>query len=186
MARFFFSLLIVVIITFSSCNTESTDQGKKDYNLFFDLEAYFEQEADRLEGNAPKVIKKVSFNGEEEIQELDDLNFNVEFAPFRASNINLPSFSDKYKADTIYYENGNLKLMSYTALDDKSKTRTVELNHNENGALSEIIIENKVGSFTQATNQVLKYTVGKKIEIKTEQSVLFADAEKLNFEIIIQ
>ena len=131
-----FNLLILIGLSLfvSACKNEPP-QYANGKTAFFDLKSYFKTEIARLKTDVKQVKKTVTVNGKSEEKILDSLNFEEELAPFIASDINRPAWSDYYMAKTTPLPNvsgssisNNGEISEYYALKDHLKTRSIVVN----------------------------------------------------------
>ena len=123
-----FNLLILTGLSlFASACKNEPPQYKNGKTAFFDLKSYFKEEIARLKTDVKQVKKTVTVNGKSEKKILDSLNFEEELAPFMASDINRPAWSDYYMTKTTPLSN-NGEISEYYALKDHLKTRSILVN----------------------------------------------------------
>lgn len=124
----YLNLLIIISLSISlnACQNEPP-QYKGQKTTFFDLKGYFKTEIDRLKQDIKKVKKTVTLNGKSEEKVLENLNFEEELAPFIASDINRPAWSDYYMVKTTPLGNHG-SISEYYALKDHLKTRSIVVN----------------------------------------------------------
>ena len=123
----FNSLIIICLsIALNACQNE-TPQYSKPKTAFFDLKGYFKTEIERLKKDVKKVKKTVTLNGKSEEKVLENLNFEEELAPFVASDINRPAWSDYYMVKITPLGNQG-SISEYYALKDHLKTRSIVVN----------------------------------------------------------
>jgi hypothetical protein len=125
------AFVFLLFSTFIACqNTPPQYNGQK--TAYFDLKSYFKTEIARLKHDGQHVKKTVTLNGKSEEKVLDSLNFEEELAPFLASDINRPAWSDYYMSKTVPLQNvsgsaisNNGEMLEYYALKDHLKTRSI-------------------------------------------------------------
>jgi hypothetical protein len=126
------SLFNILIITglsiFASACKNEPPQYKNGKTTFFDLKSYFKTEIARLKTDVKHVKKTVTVNGKSEEKILDSLNFDEELAPFIASDINRPAWSDYYMSKITPLGNHG-EISEYYALKDHLKTRSIVVNN---------------------------------------------------------
>ena len=121
------SLVIICLsFLFNACQND-TPQYKGQKTVFFDLKGYFKTEIERLKIDVKKVKKTVTLNGKSEEKVLENLNFEEELAPFIASDINRPAWSDNYMVKITPLGNHG-SISEYYALKDHLKTRSIVVN----------------------------------------------------------
>ncbi len=135
----FQNLWVILFVSFfaSACQNE-TPQYKNDKTAFFDLKSYFKTEIMRLKQDAKQVKKTVTVNGKSEEKMLNNLNFEEELAPFLASDINRPAWSDYYMPKTTPLSN-NGEILEYYALKDHLKTRSIVIRKSYNDMKIDIL-----------------------------------------------
>lgn len=122
---------------------------------FFDLKGYFDKEIQRLNAAEPKVQKKVTLNDKVEEKQFDHLDFAVELAVFEQSDINRRDWMDKYRADSTFV-NSTLTAIRYTSLDNKLRTRQLDVEFEQN-KVSKIHILNGAKTMVAGSQQELTY-----------------------------
>ena len=118
------SLIIICLSLFMSACQNTPPQYKNGKTTFFDLKGYFKTEIERLKKDVKQVKKTVTVNGKSEEKTLDSLNFEEELAPFIASDINRPAWSDYYLTKSAPFGNHG-EISEYYAMKDHLKTRSV-------------------------------------------------------------
>jgi hypothetical protein len=123
-----FPALMIIGFSFfiNACQNEAPQYGKPQ-TTFFDLKGYFKTEVIRLKQYMTKVKKTVTVNGKSEEKILENLNFEEELAPFIASDINRPAWSDYYMSK-VKEPSVNNGTWEYYALKDHLKTRSLIVN----------------------------------------------------------
>lgn len=165
--------LVSMFITISACSEKpSRANVKKGEKIFFDLQGYFDQEAKRLTGTLAKKIASV--DGQREEQTPDSIDFVRDLKIFSQNDINRPAWSDSYQIDSTFNQQKELTRLSYTASDEKMKTRKILIDF-EQGTVSKIFIENGTSSAVANTKQILTYEPLKGYSIESHQKVTLAD-----------
>lgn len=134
-----FNSLIIIGLSFFlfACKNE-TPQYNGQKTAFFDLKGYFKTEIERLKKEVKKVQKTVTLNGKSEQKILENLNFEEELAPFIASDINRPAWSDYYLTKTQNSDNQGFR-SEYYALKDHLKTRSIVVSKQNIGTTIQIL-----------------------------------------------
>lgn len=178
-----FYLLLLLAFTACGVETDNSDPAVNAYP-FFKLEAYFDQEIARLDSLQPSLQKEVTVDGASEEQRIEVTNFEQELQIFRRSDINRPSWFDKYQIDSIR-QSGQLEAVRYTAIDTSLNTRLLQVNFQE-GKVDAIEIRNRAKSAIARTDQHLWYRPGQSYRIESKQKTMGTDARevKINVEIL--
>lgn len=176
-----FFCLPLYFLFLSSC-TEHSASGNKNDKQFFDLKSFFEHEAERLKGTRIKKIATVDNRQEVEIR--DSTDFSRELKPFAENDINRPAWSDKFQADSIYYEQNVLSQLRYKAIDDKMKTQQIVIDFDSSQAVSKIFIESGSFSAVADTRQVLNYEPKKGYTIESSQKIVLTDKSVFQIQVL--
>jgi hypothetical protein len=174
---------MVVLIAISSCNhVDYLPDNKAGKASFFDLKQYFESEMKKHPGLI-RAKKITSVNGTLEERVLDSLNFEEETKTFSNNDINRPAWSDKYKVDSLFYANNELKGLKYTSLDPKLKTKSIAIDFG-GGAVTKIEITNSTTSLVSNIEQRLEYNPLSGYTIESKQKVLFVDESSFMVKVV--
>ena len=147
---------------FVSCGgTEEVHKRK-----FHDIKGYFSEEVKRLENHKTSINKTVSRNGISEQKENISPDWNTELALFSESDINKPAWSDSYKVST------ESNVVSYIALDDKLRTRSIVIRKNENGKWTELAVVNRTSNYLYSSSEELLYIPDSLYRIIKKQDVI--------------
>ena len=131
-------LLAVSLLTFLFACKNETPQYNGQKTAFFDLKTYFKTEIERLKHDVKKVKKTVTVNGKSEEKTLENLNFEEELAPFIASDINRPAWSDYYMEKAQTFDNQGFR-KEYYAQKDHLKTRSIVVEKQTTGTSVQIL-----------------------------------------------
>ncbi len=175
-------LLLAAIHVFSGCTHggESVHADKK-VPVFFDLRDFFQQEIRFLQKNQSSVNKIVQLNGQKSVLSAIAVSYSDELAPFANSDINKPSWKDKYQVDSILVDR-HLKEIRYTAKDASLKTRELRIAFSESG-VKEVWIKNSIHSIISESDQELKYERSKGYFIKGRQVGRFAVEKRFSVQV---
>ncbi len=176
-----FNLLIVIGLSFFINACQNTPpQYKNGKTAFFDIKGYFKTEIERLKKDVKKVKKTVTLNGKSEEQILENVNFEEELAPFIASDINRPAWSDKYMVKNTPLGNHG-SISEYYALKDDLKTRSVVVNDPMSMVDVTINIVNAAKTIATNSETRLSYDNHKGYTISTIQALIgSSDTVKVN------
>lgn len=147
---------------------------------FFDLEAYFQKEIERLEEEDASISKRIVLDGNQEQLNQDSIDFSDELSVFIKSDINRPAWSDKYQIDSIFEQNQLIGL-HYEALSDRLKTRSIEIAFDK-GEVAEINIKNLLKAVIATTDQALQYKPQTGYWIHNKQEIAFSKPQELKIE----
>ncbi len=155
---------ILFILLLAGCVNKQEDISNTP--PYFDLKAYFEKEAIRLQTQGPLLTKTVSQNGESEKKEIKITDWKSEFGFFTASDINKPAWRDSYQV----IKNGNQII--YLSKDNGLRTQKIEINRNPQGGIKQITILNKTSNILYTSTEELNYYPDSLYTINKQQKVL--------------
>ena len=132
------SLVIISLSLFLAACQNETPQYNGQKTSSFDLKGYFKTEIERLKTDVKKVKKTVTVNGKSEEKTLENVNFEEELAPFVASDINRPAWSDYYMGKSESLENQGFH-KEYYALKDHLRTRSIVIHKQDSETTIQIL-----------------------------------------------
>lgn len=150
-----YGLLIVGCMVWS-CTSE-LPQNTGTSQPFFSLKDFFEAEINRLGKAVPKASKLLRIAEKEEIQKGLVLDFATELAAFKDSDINRPSWTDKYTIDSVFDASGYLNTIEYLAKDSTLYTRHIRLDFETDGTVKNCTIRNRLTNLISDFRQFLRY-----------------------------
>ncbi|MBR9923322.1 MAG: hypothetical protein GYB31_21020 [Bacteroidetes bacterium] len=119
------SLAAILLLNLTACVGPVETEGIQ--APYYDLEAYFKAEGDRLDASGFQFQKTARVNGKTEERQLSDLEWATEFKAFADSDINLPAWYDKYAIDSSFTANGGLERITYTLQDSSLRTKFIQI-----------------------------------------------------------
>ncbi len=176
-------LLSLLLFYFSACiNVEKKEAtGTLAKSSFFDIEAFFDSEIERLSGKKPQLKKTILMNGEEESLVLKAVDFEKELRVFSECHLNKPALEDKYSRDSIF-ESGQLVKIIYETGEEKIKIKKVEISFEEN-SVSRILIEKNASSEVTSSSQVLTYQPNLGYTIESKQKFATSSEHQLKMQV---
>jgi len=175
-------LVFCICCSCLACSNSATDTSEKQSTTrFFDLSQYFQEQVQIL-ANEENIQKKASINGKTESQTIANPSFQQELQLFMDSDINRTSWLDKYSVDSTLNAAGNLTKVTYTALEEKLRTRKVAIAFTED-VITKVDILNATDNVIAQTKQELSYTPRQGYSIKSYQDILFAEPRKIEVEV---
>lgn len=164
----------------SSCLNQTTSNTPSTTNQFFDLEAFFDEEAAFLNKKGMQVHKVIQHNQQQEEQTAAVTDWNKELRLFKNSNINKASWRDKYQVDSTNMGNG-LTLLQYKALDKTLVTQMIDIKK-ANNSIHSIVIVNNNNNAIYESQQYLTYFPQKSYSIKQTQDVALFDKDEYHIQ----
>jgi len=149
--------LLAVVSACSPPPGVPVEKGALDQGYFFSTSDFFEREAERLSSLDRTLTKTVWVNSQQESQTLDSVNWEAELALFRKADINRPAWTEKYRGDTLYYEDRSAKTFYYEANSPDLQVRRLEVHWGESGQVKQIDIHKTTKSLIETVEQDLRY-----------------------------
>ncbi len=147
------------------------EQPKVAAPQYFDLKAYFRQEAARLNKSQPLVSKTVSVNDSSEHKKIRISDWNKELANFSDADINKSAWTGMFKV---------LKSDSqevYSSTDDKVLVKKLEITRKDNN-ISAIRIWLNTSNYLYNSTDTLTYIPDSLYEIRKMQQIRLMDVKK--------
>ena len=177
-------MLLLALATLFSCaaDLESGDIATIDPGIF-NLKEFVAEQKEKMAGKS--IAKTVSVNGIEETKTLNEVDWELELAPFEQSNIDRPALWDGYKVDTSSCQ-GLTKLL-YTATDQASFTKSIEVTYRDKStpmdSVYSVLINNGFTSYIAKTSQRLIWWENG-YEIFSIQQAILSDKRNLSIRVV--
>jgi hypothetical protein len=178
LSKFFFFLYL--IISLFACNVPTIQESNRIQTTFFDLKGFFIEEAKYLKEQGVKIQKTIQHNQTKETQTTLPKDWEKELLLFSESDINKPSWKDKYVLDSTDRGNG-LTLLHYKAIDEKLSIQVLDVELKE-GLVHSILIVKKISNQVYESQQHLTYIPKKSYSIKKSQDVTLFDKDDYTIE----
>jgi len=174
----FFLFTLIISISLGACDFPTLPNQKKADTPFFDLKSFFEEEARYLEAQNMSIKKVIRHNNttEEHVTKVD--SWDDELKLFSESDINKPSWKDKYTLDSTDIGNG-LILLHYKATDKGLNTQVLDVKLADTKVHSIVIIK-KTSNQVYEAQQYLTYIPRKSYTIEKIQDVTLFDKDEYN------
>lgn len=162
-------LLYSLILCCSACTLKG--QHQLDSKSYFDVAAYFNKEAARLNSAKAPINKSVSVNGKTETKQIHINDWKKEFDSFISADINKVSWQGAFQTT----KNG--QVTTYTSHSDKIPVKKVEITFLQ-GKVSaiRILVTNTNDLYT--SKDTLTYYPDSLYEIKKSQQIKLMDEKK--------
>jgi hypothetical protein len=157
------SFAFLLLVFLAACGTK--EDSKNVPGKYFDIRAYFEQEAIRLQKQNPTIEKTVSQNSQLEKRLVNIKDWKSELELFSESDINKPAWKNSYLIRK------NRSSVEYISTDNNLKTRKIEIYYSEKGAVNQIAIFNKTSNLLYTSHEKLTYYPDSLYTINKEQNV---------------
>lgn len=148
---------------------------------FFDLEAFFQSEIDRLDGQR-HVDKRITLNGATQREQADEWLAGEQLEGFKELKINRPAWRDQYSVDSLRDASGRLAGVRYTARDAALRIREVEVDWKE-GAVEEVRVMKYIKNTVVFYRQELVYRPAEGYRLKRLQKAPLLKKSDLEIEV---
>lgn len=160
------------------CSACVADEAIIDRPPFFSLTLFMDSEIERLEQLNPTLKKEISFNGQIEERELEEVDFTEELAIFRKADINRPAWLDLYTVDSVFTD-GRLRELHYQTNDPELRTQQLSVYQDANQAVTKIEIKGLSSTVLSNGERYLTYEPSKGYEIRTLQQSRAAETVEI-------
>lgn len=175
-----FSLSILCL----ACQTAQEATEANTINAYFDLAAFFEEEAHYIADQGWQLSKTLHIKDQSETKMLDTFDLELEFSPFTKLDINRPSLVGKYRVDTTFEESKNQTSIEYQALDEKLLTRQLKVvMENATNKVSAIHLKSKSQSTLIDVETLATYRPDFGYVVTTEQDIIFFGDQQMQIEV---
>jgi len=117
------STYIFLILGIASCQT--VEKTTATVTPFFDTGLFIEAEFPTSASKTKSVQKIINYNGAIESKHIDNYDISQDLELLKSANINNPSWSDKYKIDSIQNANNKMEVV-YSSLDSKMRISSLK------------------------------------------------------------
>ncbi|MEL6970270.1 MAG: hypothetical protein AAFZ63_06840 [Bacteroidota bacterium] len=166
----FATALLSMVYVLSSCNSQDDINQQEDDApaVFFPLADFIDTEVVRLDSLNLTLAKKVNYQGKEEEQTAETIDFEQELSIFRRADINKPSWIDKYQADSVF-QDAQVREASYQALEEDLEVRSLAVKWDADGVVTEVRIRRENSSALASNEYDLAYFPATGYRITTQQ-----------------
>ena len=176
-----FISLLALFVACSGQNDASSVSNDIEFP-FYDLKSFFQSEINRLNKQQPSVEKKVAIQENIEQKTLEQLDYEQELQAFVDADINRVAWFDQYQIDTTFSQS-QIQGLSYTALSEKLKTRTIQINFSKDGTIQQVQIYIGRKSSVAGSIKQLTYEPQKGYTIATTQSLIGTSDKEITLEV---
>ena len=170
---FFISFFLLV----TGCSSEPTSTGIT-IDLF-DTEAFLAAEFDGVKQR--NITKTISYNGTEEIIDIKDYNLSGDIKVLNQTNINNPSWTDKYAVDTLDQNNGRVDIV-YTSVDPKLKIRKLIVSRERDRIIGFESYQEHKALISSSTKRI-SYTSDEGYQIATTSKNLISQERRVTIDV---
>jgi hypothetical protein len=178
LSKFLFFFCFTIYLT--ACNVPTIEETNRPKTTFFDLKGFFDEEANYLKEQGVKIQKTIQHNETKETQTVLPKDWKKELLLFSESDINKPSWKDKYILDSTDRGNG-LTLLHYKAIDEKLSVQVLDVEL-KGTAVHSVLIVKKISNQVYESQQHLTYIPRKSYSIKKSQEVTSFDKDDYTIE----
>lgn len=178
LSKFFFFLCLTIYI--SACGVPTIKETNRPQITFFDLKGFFDKEAKYLKEKGVKIQKTIQHNQTKETQTVLPKDWEKELLLFSESDINKPSWKDKYILDSTDRGNG-LILLHYKSIDENLSIQVLDVEL-KGEVVHSVLIVKKIANQVYESQQHLTYIPRKSYSIKKSQDVTLFDKDDYTIE----
>jgi hypothetical protein len=151
------------LLAFAACNSPEykAAPGQPEY---FNLKAYFQQQAAALQKRNPAVKKTVLVNGRAETKELKIPSWSKELSSFIDADMNKRAWAGEFKKATTD------STETYTSHNDKVPVKQVRI-YRTDKQISGVQIFIKNDNYLYTSTDTLSYYPGKRYEVRKTQHI---------------
>lgn len=148
------------------------DEYFEDDKKFYNLKAYFMNQANKLAVRKQNVRKTITKDGRSEVVEMKSINWVEELEVFKESDINKPAWRDAYVTDTVFLQKSTV--ISHDALNEDNPIQHLVVTLDPvTGSCLRVSIDKHTDNFLYTSRQKLFYSAGEGYKIKGSLSVKY-------------
>ncbi len=137
---------------------------------YFDLQRFFNSEAQRLSASKAQLKKSTLFDGQHDSTILTQPDWHKEFALLMHADINKPAWKNSFVIDTVNHD--SILLIRYTATENHIAVRLLEVTRVK-GEVIKIHCKSVADNFVYATTQEMWYAPHEGFSVWGSQKVLW-------------
>lgn len=161
---------LVLLLSFVSCSDENV---KVVHQHYYDLSAFFKQEASALYRSRMAMEKQIIKDGLSEKKKFINVNWLSELKPFIDCDINKPAWVNSYQTDTIHLSADSMKVV-FKAIETQLPIRKIELTLYKQKVCN-VQINKECDNFYYQSSDLYVYQSTKGFEISGSQKVRLLD-----------
>jgi|GEM_PF-6724978 len=173
------TLSILLAIGLSACQTKTTEAPKGP--KYFDLPAYFEAEAQRLNEELPTYQKFILAKGQRDTIKGKAVDWEKELAIFGREQLHEPAVREDYKRDSITLANGYR--ISYQSLVEKRNLQRLVLEYGPQKELKELQLTLNQNNSVYSGQSKLIYWPQKGYQLHKDQKVVSFDSAQYRIQL---
>lgn len=160
----------ICLLAFTACNSPEY-KAAPGQPAYFNLKAYFQQQAAALQKRNPAVKKTVLANGSAETKQLKITSWSKELSSFIDADMNKRAWAGEFqKAITDSTE-------TYTSESDKVPVKQVRI-YRSNNQISGVQIFIRNNNYLYTSTDTLSYYPGKRYEVRKTQHIKLMDKKE--------
>ena len=163
------------MISFSACQSMSSESVDNSNVAFFDLKGYFENEIETF--NHKTLKKTTSINGEGETKKMTEFDIAKEMKLFTKINLKNPAWQDKFKISQSESQE------VYEALDEKLSVRKVIVDKS-GGEITKVSIISGSNNAVITKDKEMIYEPNKGYSIESIQDVALVGKNDIKIEVV--
>ncbi|AZQ63211.1 hypothetical protein EI427_13460 [Flammeovirga pectinis] len=158
------SLIFTNIFLLTNCS-QIDKIHDSDQVYYFDLESLIDSAVADLDRKSPSVEKEIDYDGEKDVIDVKDIDWEKELEVFAQADINRPVLKDSY-VTVITNKDDGLKVTRYEASGPREIVRWLELSQDKNGKLISVAFKMFTDNslFSSQKEGKLEFTMNQKLK----------------------
>lgn len=173
------ALSLFLALGLTACQTEKAEVQKGPE--YFNLPAYFKEEAQRLTEEAPTYQKFIWAKGEKDTIEGKTLDWEKELAIFGREQLHEPAVREDYQRDSVTLANGYQ--ISYQSLVEKRNLQRLVLQYGPQKELQELQLKLRQNNTVYTGQSELVYWPKKGYQLHKDQKVVAFDSAQYRIQL---
>lgn len=179
--RYLFFVFLGLLWLLSACNSISNTEPRKErVKKFYDLEAFFNAEVNRLDSLGMQLSKQVRLNDKRESAVQKNVDYEKELKVFVEADINKPAWWDKYQGDTTLYQQDKIQQIKYESSDKELKTQRIIISFTPNQQIDSVQVFNRLESTMMNLSQNMVYNPDKGYKVYTTEKLLLSSENEVD------
>lgn len=163
---------LLLAIVLSSCSQDPTEVYYEDDRNYYDLPSCMRHQVDALNKMGKHVRKKLTKDGQSQVVEKGDVNWQEELELFMESDINRPAWRGSFKTDTVHLD--QMLVITYKTDNTEIPVKNVVVTlDKQNKQCLRLTIDRQTDNFLYSSLQKLFFTPGEGYTVKGHLKVMF-------------
>ncbi len=179
--RYLSFVFLGLVWLLSACNSISDNEPRKErVKKFYDLEAFFNAEINRLDSLGIQLSKQLRLNDKRESAVQENVDYEKELKVFVEADINKPAWWDKYEGDTTFYQQDKIQQIKYESSDKELKTQLIIISFAQNQQIDSVQVFNRLESTMMNLTQKMVYNTDNGYKIYATEKLLVSSENEVD------